>query len=107
MNCKKEIVYVLQNEAMPGLVKIGITHQKDMDQRLQTLYSTGVPLPFDCIWAGEVDNCQEIETLIHNAFSDARINPKREFFKLKPERIIPLLKNCLLQRLQHIKWKTC
>lgn len=92
MKNKKEIVYVLQNEAMPGLIKIGITHQEDVKQRLQTLYSTGVPLPFECIWAGEVDNCKEIETIIHNAFADARINPKREFFKLKPERVIPLLR---------------
>ena len=92
MNKKKEIVYVLQNEAMPGLIKIGITHDEQVDKRLQTLYSTGVPLPFECIWAGEVDDCAEIESLIHNAFSDFRINPKREFFKLKPERVIPLLK---------------
>ena len=92
MSKKKEIVYVLQNEAMPGLIKIGITHDEQVDKRLQTLYSTGVPLPFECIWAGEVDDCAEIESLIHNAFSDFRINPKREFFKLKPERVIPLLK---------------
>ena len=92
MSKKKEIVYVLQNEAMPGLIKIGITHNEQVDKRLQTLYTTGVPLPFECIWAGEVDNCAEIESLIHNAFSDFRINPKREFFKLKPERVIPLLK---------------
>lgn len=92
MSKKKEIVYVLQNEAMPGLIKIGITHDEKVDKRLQTLYTTGVPLPFECIWAGEVDNCAEIESLIHNAFSDFRINPKREFFKLKPERVIPLLK---------------
>lgn len=92
MSKKKEIVYVLQNEAMPGLIKIGITHDEQVDKRLQTLYSTGVPLPFECIWAGEVDDCAEIESLIHNAFSDFRINPKREFFKLKPERVIPLLR---------------
>ena len=92
MSKKKDIVYVLQNEAMPGLIKIGITHDEQVDKRLQTLYTTGVPLPFECIWAGEVDDCAEIESLIHNAFSDFRINPKREFFKLKPERVIPLLK---------------
>ena len=92
MSKKKEIVYVLQNEAMPGLIKIGITHDEQVDKRLQTLYTTGVPRPFECIWAGEVDDCAEIESLIHNAFSDFRINPKREFFKLKPERVIPLLK---------------
>ena len=62
MSKKKEIVYVLQNEAMPGLIKIGITHDEQVDKRLQTLYTTGVPLPFECIWAGEVDDCAEIES---------------------------------------------
>src|SRR5574344_529285 len=89
---KKEIVYVLKNESMPGLIKIGITQQDDMGQRLPTLYTTGVPFPFECLWAGEVDNCHEIEILIHNAFKDSRINPKREFFKLDANQIIPLLK---------------
>ena len=92
INMSKEIVYVLQNEAMPGLIKIGITQQEGVGKRLQTLYTTGVPLPFECIWAGEVDDCKEVESIIHNAFSDFRVNPKREFFKLKPERVIPLLK---------------
>ena len=95
---KREIVYVLQNDAMPGLIKIGITQRDGVDERLQNLYTTGVPLPFECIWAGEVDNCKEVESIIHNAFSDFRINPKREFFKLKPERVIPLLKKlCIVE----------
>ena len=92
MSKKKEIVYVLQNEAMPGLIKIGITHDEQVDKRLQTLYTTGVPLPFECVWAGTVDNCAEIESLIVNDFSDFRITAICEFFKLKPERVIPLLK---------------
>ena len=96
---KREIVYVLQNEAMPGLIKIGLTQQDDVDKRLQNLYTTGVPLPFECIWAGEVDNCKEVESIIHNAFSDFRINPKREFFKLKPERVIPLLKKLAISEI--------
>lgn len=49
-------------------------------------------MPFGCLWAGEVDNCTEIEQLIHNAFRNSRINPKREFFKIEPDQVIPLLK---------------
>ena len=44
----KGIVYVLTNAAMPGLVKIGKTAQKDLNKRLEQLYGTGVPVPFDC-----------------------------------------------------------
>ncbi len=39
-----EIVYVLTNPAMPGLVKIGKTNQKDIEERMKQLYTTGVPL---------------------------------------------------------------
>ena len=41
------IVYALINEAMPGLVKIGMTSRLEITQRMKELYnSTGVPLPF-------------------------------------------------------------
>ena len=49
----KGIVYVLSNPAMPDIVKIGKT--RDINQRLSSLYSTGVPLPFKCVYAKEVE----------------------------------------------------
>ena len=39
-----DIVYILTNEAMPGLVKIGCTNG-ELASRIRQLYSTGVPLP--------------------------------------------------------------
>lgn len=42
------IVYVLTNPAMPGLTKIGMTTQEEIGPRLSQLYTTGVPLPFEC-----------------------------------------------------------
>ena len=42
------IVYVLTNPAMPGLVKIGMTDRDDVQRRMSDLYTTGVPLPFEC-----------------------------------------------------------
>lgn len=93
MNCdKKEIVYVLSNEGMPNLIKIGKTQRSDLQARLSELYSTGVPFPFECLWAGEVEDCTKIESIIHNAFRDKRVNPKREFFNVAPDQVIPLLK---------------
>ena len=44
------IVYVLTNPAIPGMVKIGKT-SRGMNARLNELYSTGVPLPFECAYA--------------------------------------------------------
>ena len=42
------IVYLLTNPVMPGLVKIGMTTQEGIDKRMKELYTTGVPIPFEC-----------------------------------------------------------
>lgn len=39
------IVYLLTNPVMPGLAKIGMTTQEDIDKRMKELYTTGVPVP--------------------------------------------------------------
>jgi hypothetical protein len=41
-----DVVYVLTNEAMPGLVKIGLTTDSLESRILQLSSATGVPLPF-------------------------------------------------------------
>lgn len=87
-----QIVYVLTNPAMPGLVKIGSTSQGEVDIRMRQLFSTGVPLPFDCAFACRVQDAREVERALHDAFGMHRINPTREFFKIEPERIIAILK---------------
>jgi hypothetical protein len=87
-----EIVYVLSNPAMPGILKIGMTDKGDVSERMSELYSTGVPLPFDCVYACIVDDNTAVEKAMHKKFARQRINPRREFFKLKPERVIKALK---------------
>ncbi len=88
------IVYLLTNECMPGLVKIGKTSRKDLDQRLRELYTTGVPLPFECKFACKVhlDYMSELENALHKAFEPQRVNENREFFKINPEQAIPIMK---------------
>lgn len=46
---KKGFVYVLQNEAMSGLIKIGLTQEEQVESRTHKPYTTGVPLSSDCI----------------------------------------------------------
>ena len=89
---EKQIVYVLTNPAMPNLVKIGKTTQSDISVRLSQLYSTGVPLPFSCVYAAEVEDCTKAEKALHIAFGPYQINPKREFFQIDPEQAIAILK---------------
>ena len=85
------IVYVLTNPAMPGMVKIGKT-SRAMDARLNELYSTGVPLPFECAYAARVPDEGKVERAFHQAFGPYRVNPKREFFTIEPEQAIALLR---------------
>jgi hypothetical protein len=95
MTTKKElgIVYVLTNKVMPGLVKIGMTTRSDIDARMKELYTTGVPVPFDCVYACLVkpSDCEKIEKALHKAFEPYRINPNREFFEIKPEQATSIL----------------
>jgi hypothetical protein len=86
------IVYVLKNSAMPGLVKIGYTTQDDANSRIGQLYTTGVPVPFELCYACKVQNAEEVEKALHLAFSPQRINPKREFFEIEPEQAVAILK---------------
>ena len=55
------IVYLLTNPVMPGLVKIGMTTQEDIDKRMKELYTTGVPVPFECQFACKVKKGAKIE----------------------------------------------
>lgn len=89
---ENQIVYVLTNPAMPGLVKIGMTTQLEVEDRMKQLYGTGVPVPFDCAFACQVKDALEVEKALHFAFGNSRINPNREFFQIEAERVIAILK---------------
>ena len=87
------IVYLLTNPVMPGLVKIGMTTQKEIEQRMKELYTTGVPLPFECQFACKVkkSDCANIEKALHTAFGPQRINANREFFRINVEQAKAIL----------------
>lgn len=84
------IVYVLVNEAMPGLVKIGMT-TGDLAVRIKQLDSSGVPLPFECVYAVQVKDVHFVEGRTHRAFHDRRLRSSREFFRMSPEPIKAIL----------------
>ena len=87
-----DIIYILTNEAMPGYVKIGKT-STSLEQRIRELSSsTSIPLPFTCFYACTVKDSTFVEHQLHDAFDDSRINPKREFFQIAPERVVSALK---------------
>ena len=60
---------------------------------MRELYSTGVPVPFECYYACQVENASAVEKDLHLAFGDLRVNPNREFFKLTPDKVHAILKH--------------
>lgn len=89
---KGGIVYILTNEAMPGYIKIGKTNTSVEQRILELSRSSAVPLPFECYYAARVADVKEVEEAFHDAFGDHRINPRREFFSIAPERVVAILK---------------
>lgn len=87
---QKEIIYILINEAMPGYVKIGQT--TNLEQRIRSLDTTSIPLPFECFYACSVKNSNFVEKQLHDAFMDQRVRSSREFFEVSPERVVSALK---------------
>ncbi|MDR3144008.1 MAG: GIY-YIG nuclease family protein [Puniceicoccales bacterium] len=87
----KGIVYVFTNQSMPGYIKIGVT-TSSVAERLQSLDTANVPLPFSCYFAMEVSNCKGVEKLIHQTFDSSRVRPNREFFTVSPESVVAALK---------------
>jgi len=86
------IVYIFTNEAMRGYVKIGKTTTSVEQRILELSRSTAVPLPFECYYAVRVNDMNKVEGALHDAFGDHRVNPRREFFNISPERIVAILK---------------
>ena len=61
---------------------------------MNELYTTGVPLPFECAIAIQTDDAraEAFEKALHTAFTPYRINPKREFFEIKTYQVESLLR---------------
>jgi len=79
-------VYVVSNESMPGIVKIGRT-SKTPSKRMDSLFSSSVPTPFVLEWSEKYADSIHAEKQLHDAFRGDRVNPKREFFSVEPEKV--------------------
>lgn len=74
-------VYVLTNEAMPGLVKVGQTY-KTPEIRAQELYrETGVAAQYVVVYKAFVPNYEQVEKVVHDKLKSAGKHYNKEFFK--------------------------
>lgn len=77
----KGFLYVAVNSSMAGLLKIGRT-EKIPTARLEELFTTGVPEPFDVAYYALVQDSKKSEKAVHQLLSRYRHNASREFFAI-------------------------
>jgi hypothetical protein len=75
----KGFLYVAENSSMGNLLKIGHT-EKVPTSRLEELFTTGVPEPFDIAYYALVQNSKKSEKAVHHLLSRYRYKANREFF---------------------------
>lgn len=88
-------VYVLSNEAMPGIVKVGMTKRLAED-RAKDLYGTSVPLAFDVEFRAATSHAKMVEDKSHAILAPLRVAANREFFRATPSEAIDAVKEALL-----------
>jgi|LSQX01.1.fsa_nt_gb hypothetical protein len=92
------LVYILVNPCLPGWVKIGMTENDDIEERLSRLNApANIPLSFRCYATyktekpGEVENCihKIIDTIDNSLRAREELESgkkrEREFFQILPE----------------------
>jgi hypothetical protein len=77
----KGFLYVAENSSMAGLLKIGHT-EKVPTARLDELFTTGVPEPFDIAYYALVQDSKKSEKAVHQILSRYRYKANREFFAI-------------------------
>lgn len=81
MSNQSGYVYLLKNDAMSDIYKIGMTN-RTVEERVKELsLSTSIPLPFEVVCSVKVDDAKEIEQYFHKEYKEFRISNNREFFK--------------------------
>ncbi|QFP77354.1 GIY-YIG nuclease family protein [Deinococcus sp. AJ005] len=86
-------VYILVNESLKGLVKIGITSREPF-ARASELQTTGVPTPFTVAATIKVNDSRTVERQIHILLADHRVANGREFFKINLPDAVKVLYEC-------------
>ena len=80
-------VYILSNEYMPGIYKVGMTTNSPESRAKELSSSTGVPFPFKVEASYHCQDPAYSESEIHSYLSEFRINNSREFFQLDLEEL--------------------
>lgn len=80
-------VYVMGNDSMPGLYKIGYTTRSPLQRARELGAATSVPTKFSVLMYAETGQCCTVEKCVHSFLSSKRVSDNREFFKLSADDI--------------------
>ncbi len=98
-------VYILVNNGMPDLIKIGQTSVTAEDRAKQLSRETAAPFPFEAAFALYCEWYIELEKAIHRKLAYCRVSTNKEFFKCPVDDAIMELKQLHLGRLNiKIPW---
>ncbi len=84
-------VYILSNDSLKGLLKIGSTTFGAEKRAKQLSYTTALPAPFVVVYETYVRHYMEFEKVIHRKLDAYRVNPKREFFEISIDKTIEVI----------------
>lgn len=79
-------VYIVSNQAYPGLFKIGMTGRKDPYKRIKELNSASIPHNFVVHVFIRTKKYKQLEKELHREFKDDRY--KKEYFRITKKQII-------------------
>lgn len=77
-------VYVLRNDSMPGIYKIGHTLRHPKERMAELARATACPTPFLLVAYFGCVNPEAVEREIHSVLAAYRVNDAREFFAVSP-----------------------
>lgn len=82
----KGFVYVMSNESMPGLIKIGMSTKIPEERAKELSSATSTPTPFTVEYYALFDDMRKAERLAHQKMQ--RYHHGKEFFQAPPEKAI-------------------
>jgi T5orf172 domain len=89
-------LYVLSNQAMPGLVKVGRSSRLPED-RAKELHTTAVPYGFHVDRRAVTSRPVEVERRAHDLLATFRVASNREFFRTTPDVAINAVRQAALE----------
>ena len=94
-------VYILVNDSMPGLIKIGRTARDSLTRAKDLSNSTGIPTPFKVAFELSSAGYSQLEREMHNRLAKYRVASNREFFRCSVDKAKEVLEELHAEHLNY------